>query len=248
MVNQNSERREAGIRLHVYLAHCGVGSRRKCEQYIREGRVAVNGRKIQELGFKCLESDSITFDGKRVRKEKRKLYIALNKPPGYLCSQQDPEQRPLALDLLKRKFPERIYSVGRLDFLSSGLLFFTNDGDFAKIVSHPSSNIEKEYYIQTKEPMPSEMLETFLRGITVDGVRYKIKKYKIKNPTAVFLTLTEGKNREIRYLLSYKGFTIKKIYRTRIGCVTVEGIKPGGFRMLTVKEIRRLTKTKAGVE
>ena len=217
------------------MARCGVGSRRACETYIREGRVTVNGQ-IAELGSKVTSSDRVALDDRQLHPEKEQVYLAINKPAGYLCSNSDSRGRPLLLDLLQ-DVPQRVFHVGRLDFRSSGLIFYTNDGNFAKTVSHPSSRIEKEYQVETKNPFPEEFLSQYKRGLNIGAERYRLLKYEYKTPRKVVLTLVEGKNREIRRVFEHFGFFPSKIHRVRIGCVRIRGIPPGGYRLLSRKEV-----------
>jgi 23S rRNA pseudouridine2605 synthase len=223
------------IRLQVYMARCGIGSRRACELYIREGRVTVNGL-TAELGTKVTPSDRVALDNRQLHPETQKIYLAINKPAGYLCANSDSRGRPLLLDLLQ-DIPQRIFHVGRLDLRSSGLIFYTNDGNFAKTVSHPSSKIEKEYQVETKNPFPEELLSKYRRGLTIGGERYRLRKYQYKTPRKVVLTLIEGKNREIRRVFEHFGFFPSKIHRVRIGCVHIRGIPAGGYRPLSRKEV-----------
>lgn len=234
-----------GIRLQVYLARCGIGSRRKCEEYIQEGRASVNGEVVREAGVKVqAESDRITFDGRTVRLEESKVYIALNKPVKYLCTNYDPEERPLALDLIKGVSKNRLFSVGRLDYMSSGLLLFTNDGDFADIISHPSYEIEKVYVVETDRRIEEEHLKRFLSGVRIDGIRYQILSYRYKTPFKVELTLNEGKKREIRIFFGHFRYKIKRLHRIRVGTVALKGLAAGEFRFLTRKEIDYFFKKK----
>ena len=223
------------VRLQVYMARCGAGSRRACETYIREGRVTVNGR-IAELGAKVTSSDRVALDKRQLSPETRKIYLAINKPVDYLCSNSDSRGRPLVLDLLQ-DIPQRVFHVGRLDFRSSGLIFYTNDGDFANTVSHPSSKIEKEYQIETKKPFPEEFLLKYKRGLVIGAEHYRLRGYQYKTPRRVVLTLFEGKNREIRRVFEHFGYFPNKIHRIRIGCVHVRGIPAGGYRPLSRQEI-----------
>jgi 23S rRNA pseudouridine2605 synthase len=217
------------------MARCGAGSRRACENYIREGRVTVNGR-IAELGTKVTPSDRVVLDKHRLHPETEKVYLAVNKPSGYLCSNSDSHGRPLVLDLLQ-DIPQRIFHVGRLDFRSSGLILYTNDGDFAKTVSHPSSQIEKEYQVETKKPIPEEHLSKYRRGLRIGGQDYRLRRYQYKTPRRIVLTLTEGKNREIRRVFEHFGYFPSKIHRIRIGCVHLRGIPTGGYRPLSRQEL-----------
>ena len=229
-----------GVRLQVYMARCGVASRRKCEELIAQGTVKVDGRTVKVMGYLVSEGQEVTCNGRKLFPVKKHVYIALNKPTGYLCSNYDGENRPLAVDLLKGVYNGRLYNVGRLDFLSSGLIFFTNDGEFTRKVSHPSSRIEKEYVVETREEISEEFLQQCKKGLTVEGVHYRIQHYKRKTPNKVHLVLTEGKNREIRNLFMHQRMKIKKLHRIRIGSVNIKGIPQGQYRYLSVKEIDSL--------
>ena len=160
---------EEVVRLQVYLAHCGVASRRACEKIILDGRVTVNGSVVTEMGVKVSSKDKICVDGKSVFLEKRKHYVLLNKPAGYVCSLSDEKGRPVAADLLKEAYSERLYNVGRLDMFSQGLIIFTNDGDFAARLSHPSAELEKEYVVDTSLNIPSDLAVRFEKGIRPQG-------------------------------------------------------------------------------
>ncbi len=237
------------IRLQVYLAHCGVGSRRGCAHYIEEGRVEVNGVTVTDRAYRVNSLDEVSFDGELVEPEQEKRYIVLNKPPKYLSSSYDPEGRPIAVDLLKAHFGERLYNVGRLDFMSEGLLIFTNDGDFALKVGHPSSEIEKEYLVELGEPEKTgsdEMrrLEEFLRkakrGVEIDGVLYTIRSFTFKSSRSVKIRLIEGKNREIRRMFAHLELPVGRLSRVRIGPVRIDDIPSGEYRNLSTEEIRIL--------
>lgn len=231
-----------GVKLQVYLAKAGIGSRRKCEEYISDGRVSVDGEIIIQQGMR-ITGQKVTFDGRAVYPAKKMVYIALNKPVRYLCTSSDPEGRSMAIDLVKGAWPGRVYNVGRLDFMSSGLIFFTNDGEFTKKITHPSSGILKTYLVETREEIPKEMLDQWKKGVMIDGVKYKIEEYSIKMPKRVTLTLREGKNREIRNLFNSKRFKIKKLHRIRIGNINISGLKTGEYRFLTDTEVSKLLKT-----
>lgn len=234
-------------RLHVYMASCGVASRRKCEEMIAEGRVAVNGQTVSRQGEKIdPASDVVTVDGKRLAQTTTRLYIALNKPAGFICTSQDPLGRPLAADLLgsiARK--NRLFSVGRLDFSSSGLILFTNDGSFAREVAHPSSGIEKEYLVETKRPVTRELLEQFRAGVVFKGVHYRIERYTIKGPMRMAIVLREGKNRELRNMFAARRIQVRRIHRMRIGSVVLGQLAPGEFRFLARREVAGLLDSRA---
>ena len=230
------------MRLQVFLAHSGVASRRASEKIIQDGRVTVNGIVVTELGTKVTLKDIICVDGKKVEPEEQKRYVLLNKPAGYVCSLSDEKGRPVAADLLKDSYSERLYNVGRLDMFSQGLIIFTNDGSFAATLSHPSAELEKEYVVDSSMPLPRTLCEEFEKGIRVDGVFYKCKSARELNARKIKIVLIEGKNREIRNVFASKAIGIKRLVRVRIGNVEIKDLKPGEFRDLTSSEVQGLLK------
>jgi 23S rRNA pseudouridine2605 synthase len=233
------ETEQAPLRLQVFLAHAGVASRRACEGLIAAGRVSVNGLVVTALGTKVLPSDDIRLDGAALQIEKSFGYLALHKPPLYICSSSDPQGRPLAVDLLPRQW-KRLYNVGRLDYRSSGLIIFTNDGGFAAKVSHPSAKIEKEYLVEATGPVPDSMLEEFAKGLVIDGVFYRAAAIERLGRKALRVTLIEGKNREIRRVFSHFHLHPAKLHRVRIGPVLLGSLGVGESRPLTGEELKGL--------
>lgn len=231
---------EAPLRLQVFLAHAGVASRRASEGLIAEGRVSVNGRVITLPGEKVFPGDEVLLDGKAVSRESRLLYLALNKPPLFLCSSSDPEGRRLAGDLLPADIGERLYNVGRLDYRSSGLIFYTNDGDFAARISHPASGIVKEYEVEASGPIPDSFVAAFRDGIDVEGVRYHAEEIERTGRRSVRIALVEGKNREIRRVFSHFHLHPAKLERVRIGPVYLGALPEGQSRPLTEEELEKL--------
>jgi 23S rRNA pseudouridine2605 synthase len=236
---KNSSLRGRSIRLQVFLSHAGVASRRACEEIIADGRVSVNGITVTAQGCKVEDGDIVLLDGKPVQTESRLLHLALNKPAGFLCSSSDPQGRPLALDLLP-KAGERLYSVGRLDFLSCGLIFFTNDGGFAARLGHPACGLEKEYAVEATGVIPDEVIEAFNAGVTIEGVRYKAKTAEKTGRKSLRVVLVEGKNREIRRVFSHFHLHPALLRRVRIGPVLLGGLPEGSTRPLTNSEIKDL--------
>ncbi len=228
------------VRLQSFLAHCGVASRRASEKIISDGRVAVNGVVVAEMGTRVLPDDEVTVDGKKVTLEERKLYILMNKPAGLVCSQSDEKGREVAVSLLKEKYSERLYNVGRLDMYSRGAIIFTNDGDFAARLSHPSSQIEKEYYVETSYPLPEDLDKKFEKGLRVEGVFYKAKSARVLSSHKMDVVLVEGKNREIRKVFSDAGATVRSLKRVRIGNLRLGNLQEGEFRELTEGEVKSL--------
>ena len=228
------------IRLQVYLARCGVASRRASENLILNGRVSIDGKIVTELGTKVSGKEKICFDGKQIFPEAEKRYILLNKPEGYVCSLADEKDRPIAASLLEDTYTERLYNIGRLDMLSGGAILFTNDGDFSAKVEHPSSEIEKEYEVITVFEYPDEILQKFLRGVRIEGVFYKALFAERISKNKMRIVLIEGKNREIRRVLKFFNIKIKKLTRIRIGCVRLSDLPSGKHRPLTSEEIKGL--------
>lgn len=228
------------LRLQVFLAQAGVDSRRKCEEVIKSGRVEVNGQVVMAPGHRVdPESDDVRLDSRVIKPMKRKIYIALHKPSGFICSNSDDRDRPVARDLIAN-IPQRIFNVGRLDYMTSGLLFFSNDGDFAQLITHPSTHLEKEYVVTTKKKIPEELMQQFKAGIRVNGEFFRAKSYILKGPHTVHIILEEGQNQELRKVFLSKNITVKKIHRVRIGMVTIKGLQPGHYRNLKESEVSRL--------
>ena len=240
--NQNQSNSKEEIRLQAFLAHCGIASRRASEQIILDGRVSVNGQIVTELGTKVTNKDEVLVDGKKITLEEKKRYVLLNKPLGVVCSLSDDRGRPVAADLLKSSYKERLYNVGRLDMFSHGAIIFTNDGDFAAKLSHPSAQIEKEYVVETSLPLPRYLADDFKKGIRVDGVFYKAKDAEEINSHKMRVVLIEGKNREIRHVFENAGMAIKNLRRIRIGNVLLGDLEVGQFRDLSEEEVSDLMK------
>ena len=239
-IEKNTEKEE--IRLHTYLAHCGVASRRASEQIILDGRVKVNGQLVTTLGTKVSDKDLVTVDDKKIQLESKKRYVLLNKPAGFVCSSSDEKGRAVAADLLKDKYSERLYNVGRLDMYSKGMIIFTNDGEFAAKLSHPSSQLEKEYMVETSQDIPEDFPARFEKGIRVEGVFYKCLRCQILKSRKIKIVLIEGKNREIRTVLESQNIGTKSLVRVRIGNVNLDDLKPGDSRDLTDIEVKGLLK------
>jgi len=229
-----------GVRLQVYLAHAGATSRRKAIDLVDDGRVQVNGIVATAVGQRILPQDLVLLDGKPVKLETVKRYILLNKPAGYVCSMADEKGRPVAVDLVKGDIPERVYNVGRLDMFSQGGLLFTNDGDFAARVGHPSSGIEKEYIVETTMPLTPGIAERFQKGIRIAGSFYRALSARELSSRRLNIVLVEGKNREIRRVLSFFDVSIRRLTRIRIGPVLLGDLPIGAWRPLTAVEISGL--------
>lgn len=234
---------EYPIRLQAYLAKCGAGSRRFCETLITSGRVRVNNKRITELGTKVDEGDIVFVDDYLMEIEDKDYYFALNKPRGFVCTNYDPNETAYARDLIDIADKDLLFNVGRLDKDSCGLIFFTNDGDFANLIAHPSSETEKEYDVKTDLPLLKKDLDDMYRGLVKP---YRIKSYKLVSSKEVRVVLTEGKNREIRNMFELLGYKVKRLERLRIGSVELGDLKTGHYRPLTKAEINSLRKDAEG--
>ena len=220
-----------------------MASRRAGEQIILAGRVSVNGQQVRLLGTKVDPiHDEVTVDGKPVR-AKRKLYVALHKPAGCVCSQRDKLERPAIHDLLPIEW-QNLHSVGRLDFDSEGLIFLTNDGQFALHLTHPRYGVRKKYVATVEGRVDKAMLRQFTRGVWHAGEQLRALATRLvsasRAQSVVELELGEGKNREVRRLFESQGLAVKRLQRTQIGKIKLGELKPGRWRTLTETEIRTL--------
>ncbi len=256
-----------GERLQKILAQAGVASRRKAEEIILEGRVQVNGATITELGTRHDSAkDHIRVDGKLLSGPERQKYYMLNKPRGYVTTLDDPQKRPTVMQLMQQKTGPhgeqvRLYPVGRLDYLSEGLLLMTNDGALANSLSKAAAGVEKTYLVKVSGNPPVEGLEQIRRGIMIDrgrldevraGRRDRILTAPAKlelvrggdNPWFE-LTLTEGRNRQLRKMFEEIGHHVEKIRRIGYGALRLD-VEPGGFRELTLGEVMALDRAAKG--
>ncbi len=234
-------------RLQKIIAAAGIASRRKAEELISSGRVAVNGRAVTELGTKAdPEQDHIRVDGKLLQGPQRHVYVLLNKPKGYVTTVSDPEGRPTVMSLL-RGIKVRVYPVGRLDYASEGLLLLTNDGELAQQLMKAASHVPKTYLIKVSGQATEEALAKLRSGVSIEtdqGRRIKTAPAKIRiireaaNPWYE-ITLIEGRNRQIRRMFEQVGHHVEKIKRVRYGPLQLD-VPPGEYRQLTAQEISRL--------
>lgn len=232
------------MRLQKFLAQAGVASRRRSEKLILEGKVAVNGEIITQLGTKIdPEKDTITVNNKVIRAEKRKVYIALNKPVGYITSLKDPQGRKKVTDLIKN-VEERIYPVGRLDYDTEGLLLLTNDGDFTYALTHPKHEIKKVYVAEVQGlPTESELDKLRTGLILSDGVTAPAEAVILKQHgknSLVQIALHEGRNRQVRRMLEAIGHPVIRLKRIKIGCLSLNGLRVGEYRFLSKQEVQDL--------
>lgn len=226
------------VRLQKFIADCGICSRRKAEELIVQGRVRINEEVVTQLGTKVDPVTDIVFvDGQVLDLDSvEKIYLVLNKPRGFVTTLDDPEGRKTVMEFV-REFSERIYPVGRLDYLSEGLLLMTNDGDMANLIMHPRYEVTKVYEVKIFGAVTEPILAKLRAGTTVDGVQVKPKSVRVieqlQNKTWVEFRLGEGRNREIRKICEDAEITIDKLRRVAIGNLTVDGLRPGNYQMLS---------------
>ena len=231
------------VRLQKFLADAGVASRRAGEEIIRAGRVQVNGKTITELGTRVdPDHDRVSVDGKPLR-ARRKIYVALNKPPRLVCSRQDEHERPTIYELLPKEW-SHLHSVGRLDYNSEGLIFLTNDGEFSLRLTHPRYGVHKKYLATVEGRVETEILSRFTRGLWYEGERFKAEKARLVSASnaqsVVELDLAEGKYREVRRLFESQGRVVKRLQRVQIGKIKLGELRLGKWRTLTEPEIKSL--------
>lgn len=236
------------MKINRYLAGCGLGSRRKCEELAASGRVRINGKTVVKLATEVSDDDYVTVDGKAVTIA-RTVTLMLHKPKGYICTNSDEKGRKTVFDLLDGKYKNvRLFCVGRLDYNTEGLLILTTDGILANKLTHPSAEIAKTYIAKTEKPLTEEELSAFSRGIMLDGT-------KTKNSSAVFVgqengiykyevKITEGRNRQVRRMFEYFGKEVVFLKRTAIGELRLGGLGRGQYRELNSKEKEYIEKLK----
>ncbi len=229
-----------GVRIQILIARAGIASRRAAEELMRAGRVCLNGKPCFEPGMRAMPEDKLEVDGRPLVEETRKLFLALNKPPGYICAMSDPHGRPTAASLFRPTITERVYNVGRLDLESCGLLLFTNDGQFASKAGHPSYGLIKEYEVKTDRRIHGTFAAQFEAGLDEGGETLKAERVVIKDEYIFTVWLAEGKNREIRRALSLFGLKALTLRRVSIGPVKLGNLAEGSWRHIDIAEIESL--------
>lgn len=231
-------------RLQKFIARCGIASRREAENIILSGRVAVNKKTVTELGTKVDEdNDKVFLDGERILPEKKLYYIMLNKPKGYVTTVKDEFDRKTVLELVQ-DLDARLYPVGRLDYDSEGLLLLTNDGDFAYKLTHPTQHVPKKYHAVVEGTADLEHVLKLRKGVLIDGYLTKPAKVEIadvrERTTQLNITISEGKNRQIRRMCEAVGLPVIKLTRVNIGGISLGNLPKGKWRHLTEAEIKIL--------
>lgn len=228
------------MRINKYLALCGVASRRKCEQLILDGKVTVNGKILTDLAYKVnVKTDKVCVDDNEVNLPTNYVYYKLNKPKGYICTASDDRNRKTIYELVKS--PVRLFSIGRLDYNTEGLIILTNDGDLAQKISHPSHETEKEYIVKIEGEIKESELAVLRAGVVENGKRMPKAKVELletkDNTSRLSVIIHEGQNRQIRRMFECIGKTIILLKRVRIGNIKLGGLKRGEYKKLSDVEL-----------
>lgn len=230
------------VRLNKFIASNGFSSRRKVDELITQGRVTVNGNTIVELGFKIdPEKDKVKVDGENVRTSTKKIYIILNKPPGVVTTVSDDRKRTTVIDLIKQN--EKIFPVGRLDYNTTGLLLLTNDGELANKLMHPKSEIYKTYFVKLSKPLEEKHRIKLTGGIKLEDKKTapcKIRFLKNNNYEDLYISIYEGRNRQVRNMFEHYGYFVRELERIEYAGLKLGSMKEGEWRKLTPEEVTKL--------
>lgn len=232
------------MRINKFISSCGIASRRKADELIEKGKVKVNGEILKNPGYDVQKKDIVEVDGKVLTNSEKLVYFMLNKPKGIICSNSDEKGRKTVIDLIKCS--ERIYSVGRLDYDSEGLILLTNDGDLSFKLTHPKNEIEKTYIVKIEGSILESELAVLRNGVKIEDVKYSKCKVKViskdKDSTKLEIIIHEGKNREIRKMLDFIGKKVLMLKRVKIAELKLGGLNRGEYRELKPYEIEYLKK------
>jgi len=229
------------IRLNKYIANSGICSRREADKLIESGDIKVNGKTIEELGYKIKPSDKVQYKGKVIKNEKF-IYVLLNKPKDFITTTKDPQNRKTVIDLIKNHIDERVYPVGRLDRNTTGLLLLTNDGELSEILSHPSYNIRKVYEVLLDNPLDEEDFIRIKSGLELDDGPVRVDEIAIISPDAklIGLEIHSGRNRIVRRIFSELGYDVNRLDRVMYSFLTKKDLPRGKWRFLKEHEVVRL--------
>lgn len=232
-------------RLNRYIAHAGVCSRREADTLIAEGKIKVNGKVITEMGFKVKPGDKVVYKGKPLREEKF-VYVLLNKPKDFITTTNDPQNRRTVMELVKTAGKERIFPVGRLDRNTTGLLLLTNDGDLAKVLTHPSHQVKKIYKAILDKPLTKHHFEEIVNGFELEDGPVIVDELAIisSDSKEIGIELHLGRNRIVRRLFEHFGYEVEQLDRVVFAGLTKKDLPRGKWRLLTPKEIGYLKKRK----
>ncbi len=231
------------IRLNRYIANSGVCSRRDADLLISDGKIEVNGEVITELGYKVKRTDKIKYQGKVLKAEKHQ-YVLLNKPKDFITTMSDPNGRNTVISLVKNACEERIFPVGRLDRQTTGLLLFTNDGDLAKKLTHPSHQIKKIYQVTLDRPISSADFDAIIAGVKLEDGIAEVNELAVvsDDKTSLGIEIHIGRNRIVRRIFEHLGYKVKGLDRVMFGSLTKINLPRGKWRHLTPNEVLQLKK------
>lgn len=239
--NPDYETPKDTIRLNKYVANAGIASRRKADELIAQGLVKVNGEVVREMGFRVKKTDEVQFKDNVIKPVTKMVYFLLNKPKNVITTMKDEKGRKTVMDIMANACEERIFPVGRLDRNTTGLLLFTNDGDLAKKLSHPSYEVRKIYHVFLDKPMTDEDLEKIRQTLTLEDGEAPVDKVIFdeadKSKKSVVITIHIGRNRIVRRIFSHLGYHVEKLDRIYYGGLTKKNLSRGFHRPLTKQEI-----------
>jgi 23S rRNA pseudouridine2605 synthase len=240
---------EGPIRLNRYIASTGLCSRREADEYIKNGLITVNGVVISELGSKVNYDDEVLYQGKRLEAEK-KVYILLNKPKDYVTTVEDPNAKKTVMELVQGACPERIYPVGRLDRMTTGVLLLTNDGELTRKLTHPENEMKKIYHVQIDKDLTAADFQTIMTGLTLDDgfIRADSLDFTHENDfKKIGIEIHTGRNRIVRRIFEHFGYRVQRLDRVYFAGLTKKALKRGQWRFLTPKEVGYLKMTRQPV-
>ena len=237
-VKEGSE--EEGMRLNKYVAHCGICSRRQAADAVKAGKVSVNDEVKLEPYYQVQAGDVVRFEGKVIKPEEQKVYYLMNKPRNYITTTNDEKDRRTVMDIVGKRVKERVFPVGRLDRQTTGLLLFTNDGDLALKMTHPSYEMTKVYHVGLDKPITEEHFEAIKAGFELEDGPVQVDSLHIRpkhSPQDLSIELHIGRNRIVRRIFAYFGYTVEKLDRVYLGGLTKKDLPRGFIRPLTQQEV-----------
>ena len=228
------------MRLNKYLARTGIGSRRQCDLFIENGFIKINGKIVKDFSYQVNNTDAVQYKNKYIEIDNDYKYYILNKPKGYICSKNDERNRKLIYSLLPSN--QRLFSIGRLDYNTTGLIIVTNDGDFSYLLSHPKNNFIKKYFAVTDNSLEKKDIEKIRVGVKIDNSIMKGNFKLINKHKNIFnwdISLTEGKNREIKRIFENYNVKVKSLHRYEFAGIKLNKLKVGKFKQLKNNEIKK---------
>jgi len=229
------------MRLNQYLAKSGIGSRRECDLFIQNGLIKINGKIIKDFSYKITSNDCIQYKNKYVEAENNNYYFILHKPKGYVCTLNDEYKRKIIYDLLPNNL--RLFSVGRLDYNTSGIIILTNDGNFSHLLSHPKYVVIKKYYVLTDNKLHHRNILLIKKGIKIDNITMSASpKFleRTKRGCIWEISMSEGKNREIKKIFNYFNINVLKLHRFEFAGIRLGKLKEGKYRLINKKELNQI--------